>query len=287
LVAIVSDPRFVPQDLIGFTANKRNQLLDNLDEEPENASASWKRNVAVPFQVPEGKHCWTNAEGRTFVAPGLHHRSITQIVRMVFETKANLHYTPFEMWWKVRPDAPAERIYSDLYTSSAFIEAHREVNFNPAFQVPGCKLEKVVAAIMVWSDSTHLAQFGTAKLWPIYAFTGNMAKWFRCKPSSNSCEHWAYIPSVCGIVQWGITGCLPVSLMLRMVNTSFLMPSRISYGRYVGVKLGQVRCLPIAGVNLSRQYGHCFLMMILSRPINMASWSPVPMESNGEFTSVY
>ncbi|KAF8505065.1 hypothetical protein JB92DRAFT_2737762, partial [Gautieria morchelliformis] len=32
--------------------------------------------------------------------------------------------------------------------------------------------------------------------WPIYVFPRNMAKWFRCKPNSNSCEHWAYIPSL-------------------------------------------------------------------------------------------
>jgi Plavaka transposase len=202
LVAVISDPRFISQDIIGFTASKRDKLLDRLDEEPDSVNAGWKRNIGVHFQVPEGKNHWTDPNGRTFVAPGLHHRSITQIVCSLFETKTNLHYTPFEMWWQPTPDTPAERVYSDLYTSPAFIEAHREVNFNPEFQVPGCKLEKVVAAIMIWSDSTHLAQFGTAKLWPIYAFPGNMSKWFRCKPNSNSCEHWAYIPSVSDRLVW-------------------------------------------------------------------------------------
>ncbi|TEB34882.1 hypothetical protein FA13DRAFT_1707097 [Coprinellus micaceus] len=35
---------------------------------------------------------------------------------------------------------------------------------------------KVVAAIMLWSDSTRLANFGTAKLWPVYMFLGNLSK---------------------------------------------------------------------------------------------------------------
>jgi hypothetical protein len=161
LVAVISDPHFISQDITGFIASKRDQLLGRLDEEPNSVNAGWKCNIGVHFQVPEGKNHWTDPNGHTFVAPGLHHRYITQIVHSLFETKTNLHYTPFEMWWQPTPDTPAEHVYSDTYTSRAFIEAHWEVNFYPEFQVPGCKLEKVIAAIMIWSDSMHLAQFGT------------------------------------------------------------------------------------------------------------------------------
>ncbi|KIJ43684.1 hypothetical protein M422DRAFT_252926 [Sphaerobolus stellatus SS14] len=49
---------------------------------------------------------------------------------------------------------------------------------------------------MIASDATHLAQFGTASLWPIYAFPGNLDTLFRLSPHTNSDEHWAYIPSL-------------------------------------------------------------------------------------------
>ena len=49
---------------------------------------------------------------------------------------------------------------------------------------------------MIWSDSTALAQFGTASLWPIYLYIGNQSKYTRAKPTSMSAHHLAYLPKV-------------------------------------------------------------------------------------------
>ena len=54
----------------------------------------------------------------------------------------------------------------------------------------------VILALMIWSDSTHLASFGTASLWPIYLYFGNLSKYTRAKPSSFAAHHLAYIPKV-------------------------------------------------------------------------------------------
>ena len=91
-----------------------------------------------------------------------------------------------------------QRLYSELYHSDAFIEEHSHIQnrSRPPPDDPGCKLEKVVAALMFWSDSTHLADFGTAKLWPIYMFFRNLSKYIRSRPSSGACNHLAYIPLV-------------------------------------------------------------------------------------------
>ena len=201
LISVMADERFKPEDTIGFNAKARDKLLDLMSNPVNNMEPSaigrWECNVPVTIQIPEGKGGQTHDEGgNTFTVPGLHHRSISEIIRSVFEVNIHLHFTPFELWWQPDPDIPPQRIYSDISSSQAFHDAYREVNETPHFHVPGCKLEKTVAAIMVYSDSTHLAQFGTAKLWPIYSFTGNLDKWFRLKPSTHSCEHWAYIPSV-------------------------------------------------------------------------------------------
>ena len=71
-----------------------------------------------------------------------------------------------------------------------------EAKLNTASRVPGCNLETVIAALMLWSDSTHLANFGNAALWPVYMFIGNLSKYIRAKPTSFSAHHLAYIPKV-------------------------------------------------------------------------------------------
>jgi hypothetical protein len=57
-------------------------------------------------------------------------------------------------------------------------------------------MEMAIAPILVWSDSTHLTSFGTASLWPIYIYFGNLSKYLRGKPTAFAAHHLAYIPSV-------------------------------------------------------------------------------------------
>ncbi|KAG2335358.1 hypothetical protein BDR05DRAFT_1006898 [Suillus weaverae] len=66
---------------------------------------------------------------------------------------------------------------------------------------PDCNLETVIAAIMLWSDSTHLASFGNASLWPIYLFIGNQSKYICGKPTSFAAHHLAYIPKLSDTIQ--------------------------------------------------------------------------------------
>ncbi|KAF8233525.1 hypothetical protein L208DRAFT_1266202 [Tricholoma matsutake] len=54
---------------------------------------------------------------------------------------------------------------------------------------------------MVWSDLTHLANFGQASLWPIYLFLGNQSKYQHVKPSQFAAHHLAYIPSLPDTIQ--------------------------------------------------------------------------------------
>ncbi len=59
-----------------------------------------------------------------------------------------------------------------------------------------CKWEKVITTLMFWFDTTHLASFSTAKLWPIYLLFGNLSKYVRCQPNSDATKYVAYIPSL-------------------------------------------------------------------------------------------
>src|ERR1700677_8708 len=79
-------------------------------------------------------------------------------------------------------------------TSPAFVDAHQQLQDSP--KEPGCDLPRVVIALMFWSDSTHLASFSNAKIWPLYLFCGNESKYQCCKPSCNLCSHIAYFHKV-------------------------------------------------------------------------------------------
>ena len=74
------------------------------------------------------------------------------------------------------------------------LKADEEIQKLP--REPDDKMERIVAPLMVWSDATHLANFGTASLWPFYLFFGSQSKYTRAKPTAHACHHLAYIPSV-------------------------------------------------------------------------------------------
>jgi hypothetical protein len=93
------------------------------------------------------------------------------------------------------------RLHSEVYNSDAFIKEHDFIQHHgetPPDEGP-CNLEKVVAAVMFLSDATHLANFGTAKAWPIYLMLGNLSKYIRALPNSGAMYHLAYIPSASSI----------------------------------------------------------------------------------------
>jgi Plavaka transposase len=102
---------------------------------------------------------------------------LIEVIKSAFQdpTANFFHYTPFKLFWKPSPDQPSQRIISELYNSEAMITEHKNIQKQPVKE--GCTLERSIAAIMLWSDATHLANFGTASLRPIYLFFGNQSKY--------------------------------------------------------------------------------------------------------------
>lgn len=90
-------------------------------------------------------------------------------------------------------DSPPECLYGELYTADAMIAEQKKLESQCS---EPDDIEPVIAAIMLYSDSTHLANFGTASLWPMYAFIGNQSKYIRAKPTSFAAHHLAYISKV-------------------------------------------------------------------------------------------
>jgi len=186
---------FNPLDLRGLNVRHENRVLD-LSEKTLPLIDDFKK-ASVSIEVPSGDK---NVGPTKFTIPGLRYRTLTSVIRSAFQHPLahHYHFSPFKLFHKP-PDSPeSERVYSEVYNSDAFIEEHDRIQRHGELPLddPHCKREKVIAALMFWSDATLLAQFGTMKLWPIYLMLGNLSKYIRAKMDSGACHHVAYIPSV-------------------------------------------------------------------------------------------
>ncbi len=192
---VILSPNFRAEDLVGFDANRENHRLDNAIS--ANSLRSQFKETSVSFQVPSGDRA---VPPRPFNVPGFLHRDITSVIRDAFTSPlAHLYrFTPFRLFHPSPLTDQPERVYGEIYTSDAFFEETETVRQHSP--VPdddsNCTREKVVAALMVASDETHLTDFGNAKAWPIYLMLGNLSKYIRSQPNSGAMHHLAYIPSV-------------------------------------------------------------------------------------------
>ena len=146
----------------------------------------------VKISILNGKK---KSSGSPFIIPGLHCQSLSAVLKAALSDIISLrfHFSPFKRFWN-SPSGSEEWCYDKAYTSDAWLRCHDELQLQP--NKPGCKLEKVVLSLMFWSDSTHLMNFGTGKVWPLYMIIENLLKYFCNKLSSGACHHVAYNPLV-------------------------------------------------------------------------------------------
>jgi Plavaka transposase len=209
LIGFLKSADFRKEDIEGFNIRRETALFDlALGSQPNSQTTTAQDNPSAPvynegwhevevkIQVPDGLTHTDDADIPLFSVPGLHYRSICSVIKSTFEDASSscFHYTPFKLFWKPTADSAPQRIHDEIYSSDAMVKAHEDLQNRPPES--GCNLERVVASLMFWSDSTHLASFGNASLWPIYLFFGNQSKWLRGKPRCGACHHVAYIPKV-------------------------------------------------------------------------------------------
>ena len=195
------DPLFANRtDSANFSYEREKKLVDKYlqsHSNPFRAEHGWMKS-SVKIRLPKEKVHWSSEMDPAvpeLEVKGVYHRSLTDIIKAVFEGENGhtFHMTPFRQQWTTA-DNRTVNIYSEIYSSPALLDAHAEIN--ALRRIPGDDLERVVAPLMMWSDSTHLANFGDASLWPFYLFFGNQSKYTRGKPTASACHHVAYIPTV-------------------------------------------------------------------------------------------
>ena len=193
--SVIHASDFNKDDLIGFSAHRENQRLDKALSKAALKSQFFESSVDI--LVPSGD---SKVPPKTFSVPGLLHRKLTSVIVDAFSDPLShlLHFSPFKLFCHNPLTKREERVFGELYTSDAFLAEHEEVQRHSKLPLDdlGCQREKVVAALMISSDATHLTNFGNAKAWPFYLMLGNLSKYFRSLPNSGAMHHLAYIPSV-------------------------------------------------------------------------------------------
>jgi hypothetical protein len=231
----VGDPQFRPEDVRHTNWKKidaklsYNQFDDNMTAADEaewfDDDPGWKRtsiSISVPF------HSRANKPGpQKLIVGDLYHRPFVSVIREKLsniQDVQHFHLEPFELFWRPPTATSHVRVHGELYTSPAFMQAHRELQ-NSVLE-PSCNLPRIVVALMLWSDATQLTSYGTAQLWPGYLCFGNESKYRRCKPTHHLYNHVAYFQAVSHRASMYV---LPMMFLNHVF--SFQMHFKISLGR--------------------------------------------------------
>jgi hypothetical protein len=192
---VIQAEDFNPRDLDEFLVKKSLCALDHDDDGGEETTTfpdDWLE-TDITLGIPTKSR---DDPLKLFTVKGFHYRPLLGVIRSVFaDIQANsFHLLPFQRLWKDPLDGSHQRVFDELYTSDSWLQAQDELQRQP--REPNCTLERVIAGLMLFSDATHLATFGTAKAWPLYLYFGNLTKYARSAPKLGACHLIGFLPSV-------------------------------------------------------------------------------------------
>ncbi|KAL0563301.1 hypothetical protein V5O48_018770, partial [Marasmius crinis-equi] len=167
---------------------------------PFESSDIWRRGtISIPMPCT-GKRYESEEDAPQLVIPDVWYRRPLDLIKTIVKDQdfMKFHVRPFKEFWKWGDRV--QRIYGDAFTSNRAIRIERDkVERLEALGISD-DLELVVLWLMLASDSTHLTNFGTASLWPIYMYFGNCSKYERGHPKFHTAHHIAYIPHIADLV---------------------------------------------------------------------------------------
>ena len=155
----------------------------------------------VTIRVPCTGHKQWEEDAPEFTVDGIYYWDAVEVIAKELtdpDSFANIHIRPFEEWWQPAEASDPIRVYSEVYTSDAMLRLERELEetLKAACDPQAESLETFILSASLYSDSTNLAQFGHASLWPVYMFIGNTSKYILSQPNSFSAHHLTYLPTV-------------------------------------------------------------------------------------------
>jgi hypothetical protein len=144
-------------------------------------SEGWEQSSVV-IKLPPPNTCFkfkSEDDAPRVTIDSIHHWSLLKGITHAFTQKSffNFHLKGFQLWWKPPGEEQAQHIHCKAYNSKAFLEMEEEILPLSAQDIQDSIQESVVAPIMLYLDATHLANFGTTSLWPIYMYIGLLSQY--------------------------------------------------------------------------------------------------------------
>ncbi|KAK7041857.1 hypothetical protein VNI00_008814 [Paramarasmius palmivorus] len=213
---VLLHPDFNLDDLRDFSAKRDSQRMDRYQATLNSDSATpngpwemfdgWKEgSFGIP--IPRARHKYPSEQDAFKLDVPFFYRPPSEIIKadLLQPHARSFHWKPYKLFWKRDDSTPVQRVYGEGFTSDRALEIEEEVmgrlsNEQRKLLEEG-KLEIAIILIMLYSDSTLLANFGTASLWPFYMTYANWIKYDRLKPASMSMNHVFYFPGVPDSIQ--------------------------------------------------------------------------------------
>lgn len=201
LVQLFTSGKVTCEELSGFSAVKELHLLDDFAAKSTIAGGPWQTGsvkIKMPCMRANKPSFSREKDAPDFEVPGIRYRSLVDLLVSKVQdpsASASFVHTPFTEWWYPPGSASPIRIYGEAYSSDVAVRLSEEIKAIPP-PADHPNIESVVVLLMLGSDATHLTNFGTASLWPIYVFFGNMSKYDSSRPSEFPACHLAYLPKV-------------------------------------------------------------------------------------------
>jgi hypothetical protein len=194
---VILHPNFHSSNLKNFSATHELRCLEKSSVPdsglPYLKNDDWKEAV-IKVPLPLVQTQYQNEDNAHTLEIKFVHRRLCEVIKsgiQDFAMSRNFHWHGFKQFWQPADNEPEQRVYGEVYTLDAFLEMESRL-----LDIEGCTLKKAIVPLLIYSDSTHLADFGTASLWPIYIWFGNISKYICLRASSFSAHHLAYLPSV-------------------------------------------------------------------------------------------
>ena len=205
IVEKIIDRRLNDKDLVGYKSETQLKVLDKYSRTSPIAGGPW-RSASVKVKMPRKGAAnkkdklapTTERNAPEIEVHGIQHRSLVDlIISKVQQSSTSKPFTgtPFTEWWCPPQSTKPIRIYGEAYSSDVAIKLYEDIKKVPP-PPDHPNIQSVVVLVMLGSDATHLADFGTASLWPVYVFFGNESKYETSKQSQSPAYHLAYLPKV-------------------------------------------------------------------------------------------
>jgi len=195
---VISSDNFNPKDLQNFSTAWEMKRLDKYGSTnvPFTADDGWKKGL-VTVHVPNTNQSYiSELASPQFLVSGIHYHPLLEVIKAACQSPKSemYHWVPFKLLHQT--SSTHLQTYTDIYNSNAMLEEDAKIRAMGQYPDDNPDTEIAILAMLFWSDSTHLTSFGTATVWPIYLYFGNLSKYACRRPNAHAAHHIAYIPLV-------------------------------------------------------------------------------------------